>query len=184
MKEAFAAVAREREHLVWIEKMLPRDRMIQIYSHAALFCCPSIYEPFGIINLEAMACETPVVAAAVGGIPEVVVHGETGHLVPLAQEEAAPFEPKDPDTFSRDLARPINRIMANPDQLRKYGAAGRRRAESTFSWKAIADETVRLYRNLKKPHEIPAPSRYRRPPGGHRKRGAFVRPRKISRSKW
>ncbi len=150
MKEAFAAAARERRHLVWIEKMLPRDRMIQIYSHATLFCCPSIYEPFGIINLEAMACETPVVASAVGGIPEVVVHGETGHLVPVAGEESAPFEPKDPDTFARDLARPINRIMADPEQLRKFAAAGRRRAETTFSWKAIADETVRLYRSLTK----------------------------------
>jgi len=148
MKESFAAVASRRKHLVWIEAMLPRDQMIQIYSHAALFCCPSIYEPFGIINLEAMACETPVVASAVGGIPEVVVHGETGHLVPVAQEEESPFSPRDPETFAKDLARPINRIMANPGQRAAYGKAGRRRAESKFSWKSIAEETSQLYQSL------------------------------------
>ena len=151
MKEAFTRVAADREHLVWIEKMLPRDQTIQIYSHAALFCCPSIYEPFGIINLEAMACETPVVASAVGGIPEVVVHGETGHLVPVAQEEEAPFAPRDPETFSRDLARPINRIMAKPQMRAEYAAAGRRRAENKFSWKSIAAETAALYESLRKP---------------------------------
>ena len=150
MKEAFSIAARDRKHLVWVEKMLPREQMIEIYSHAALFCCPSIYEPFGIINLEAMACETPVVASAVGGIPEVVVHGETGHLVPLAQEEEAPFSPRDPDTFSKDLARPINRILANPEQCAKYAAAGRQRAVSTFSWKSISEETAALYASLKK----------------------------------
>ncbi|MGE9290197.1 MAG: glycogen synthase [Puniceicoccales bacterium] len=151
MKEAFGRAAAERKHLVWIEKMLPRDQMIQVYSHAALFCCPSIYEPFGIINLEAMACETPVVASSVGGIPEVVVHGETGHLVPVAQEDEAPFAPRDPDTFSRDLARPINRIMSKPELRIAYGAAGRLRAESTFSWKSIAEETAKLYATLRKP---------------------------------
>ena len=150
MKEAFSAVAKQRKHLVWIEKMLPRDQAIQLYSHASLFCCPSIYEPFGIINLEAMACETPVVASAVGGIPEVVVHGETGHLVPVAQEEESPFSPLDPETFAKDLARPINRIMADPETRAAYGRAGRRRAEAIFSWKSIAEETVQLYDSLRK----------------------------------
>lgn len=149
MKEAFSKVAARRKHLVWIEKMLPRDQTIQIYSGASLFCCPSIYEPFGIINLEAMACETPVVAAAVGGIPEVVVHGETGHLVPVAQQEESPFSPRDPETFAKDLARPINRIMADPAKRKAYASAGRQRAENTFSWKSIAEETVQLYESLR-----------------------------------
>lgn len=148
MKEAFSKAAEGRDHLVWIEQMLPRPEMIEVYSQASLFCCPSIYEPFGIINLEAMACGLPVVASAVGGIPEVVVHGETGHLVPLAQSDKAPFEPLDPDSFSRDLARPINRMMADPERCRKLGAAGRRRAEEIFSWRSIASETVILYKNI------------------------------------
>lgn len=151
MREAFDSVAREREDLVWIDRMLPRDQMIEIYSGAALFCCPSIYEPFGIINLEAMACATPVVASAVGGIPEVVVHGVTGHLVPVAREETPPYAPVHPDHFARDLARPINRLMADPGLREKYGAAGRRRAESTFSWKSIAGETADLYQSLLPP---------------------------------
>ncbi len=150
MREAFSRVAAHRKHLVWIDQMLPREQMIQLYSHAALFCCPSIYEPFGIINLEAMACETPVVAASVGGIPEVVVHGQTGHLIPLAQQEEAPFAPRDPETFSRDLARPINRIMADPQQRLAFATAGRQRAVNTFSWKSIAEETARLYESIRK----------------------------------
>lgn len=148
MKEAFGRTAAERDHLVWIDRMLPRPDMIRIYSHATLFCCPSIYEPFGIINLEAMACGVPVVASAVGGIPEVVVHGETGHLVPLAQSDEAPFEPVDPDSFARDLARPIGRLMADPERCRRLGAAGRKRAEQIFSWRSIAAETASLYRSL------------------------------------
>lgn len=148
MKTAFAHLVQKRDHLVWIDKMLPRNEMIQIYSHASLFCCPSIYEPFGIINLEAMACETPVVATAVGGIPEVVVHGETGHLVPLAQEDTPPYLPLHPDRFASDLARPINRLMANPDLRESYSKAGRQRAVDHFSWKAIARETAALYETL------------------------------------
>ncbi len=148
MKDAFAKAARGRDHLVWIDRMLPRPEMIEIYSGASLFCCPSIYEPFGIINLEAMACGVPVVASAVGGIPEVVVHGETGHLVPLAQSDQAPFEPLDPETFSKDLARPINRIMEDPERCLKMGEAGRRRAERIFSWRSIASETVTLYEKV------------------------------------
>ncbi len=152
MREAFGRATSEREHLVWIEEMLPREKMIPVYSHAGLFCCPSIYEPFGIINLEAMACGIPVVASAVGGIPEVVVHGETGHLVPLAQKDAPSFEPVDPQAFSGDLARPINRLMADPATRTKMGAAGRRRAEKVFSWKSIAAETIDLYQKLVPPN--------------------------------
>ncbi|MCU0858019.1 MAG: glycosyltransferase family 4 protein, partial [Pontiellaceae bacterium] len=114
----------------------------------ALFCCPSIYEPFGIINLEAMACETPVVASAVGGIKEVVVHGETGLLVPVEQLNAAPFEPVDPEKFSRDLADAINRLMADPPLRARMGIASRKRAVEIFSWTAIAEQTAELYRKL------------------------------------
>ena len=106
-----------------------RKRCIELYSHAAVFCCPSIYEPFGIINLEAMACETAVVASAVGGIKEVVVDGETGFLVPIEQMKESPFEPSDPEKFARDLAARINQLMADPALREKFGRAGRKRAE-------------------------------------------------------
>ena len=123
-------------------------QVIELYARAAVFCCPSIYEPFGIINLEAMACETAVVCSAVGGIKEVVVNGETGFLVPVEQMTESPFEPLDPAKFSRDLAGRINELMANPELQRKFGKAGRKRAEEMFSWSAIAQETKRLYETL------------------------------------
>src|SRR5437879_7599412 len=128
--------------------MVDKKTVIQLYSHAAVFCCPSIYEPFGIINLEAMACETAVVATAVGGIKEVVVDGETGFLVPLEQMKEAPFEPTNPEKFARDLAARIDQLMADPKLREKFGKAGRKRAEEKFSWKAIAQETKRLYKSL------------------------------------
>ena len=115
---------------------------------AAVFCCPSIYEPLGIINLEAMACQTPVVASAVGGITEVVVHGETGTLVPLEQRAESPFEPLDPDRFSRDLAAAINALLADASLRRTMGAKGRERAEALFSWRAVAARVLALYRSL------------------------------------
>jgi starch synthase len=121
---------------------------IQLYTHAAVFCCPSIYEPFGIINLEAMACETPVVASAVGGIKEVVVDGETGFLVPIEQMKESPFEATNPAQFSKDLAARINQLMRDPDLQRRMGIAGRARAEQIFSWKAIAHQTHDLYASL------------------------------------
>jgi glycosyltransferase involved in cell wall biosynthesis len=113
-----------------------------------VFCCPSIYEPFGIINLEAMACETAVVASAVGGIKEVVVDGETGFLVPLQQMSESPFEPLDPDRFSRDLSARINELMGAPALRAKMGKAGRARAEAKFSWHAVGKETLALYQTL------------------------------------
>ena len=149
MKDAVESATRERSDVIWIEEMVDRNAVIELYSHAAVFCCPSIYEPFGIINLEAMACETAVVASAVGGIKEVVVDGETGFLVPLEQMKESPFEPLDPDKFSRDLAAKINQLMADPKLREKFGKAGRKRAEEKFSWSAIAEKTKALYETLK-----------------------------------
>lgn len=125
--------------------MIDKQSLIELYSHAGVFCCPSIYEPFGIINLEAMACEVPVVASAVGGIPEVVVEDETGILVSVDQYEEAPFTPKNPDQFAQDLAERINQLMRDPALRKPMGQAGRRRVEKLFSWTAIAEQTKRLY---------------------------------------
>jgi alpha-maltose-1-phosphate synthase len=127
--------------------MVSRDEAIQFYSHADVFCCPSVYEPFGIINLEAMACETAVVAAAIGGIPEVVVPEETGLLIDLPLKPGT-FEPVDARKYARDLADGINRLARDPDLRARMGKAGRKRVEDHFSWDAIADRTLDLYRSL------------------------------------
>jgi len=148
MQSAVAAAQAGRTGIIWIQEMVDKATVFQLYSHAAIFCCPSIYEPFGIINLEAMACETPVVASAVGGIKEVVVDGETGFLVPLEQLNESPFEPVNPDQFARDLAGKINLLMSDPALRARFGQAGRRRAEQHFSWKAIAAQTRDLYQAL------------------------------------
>jgi len=148
VEAAVATVQASRDGVIWIREMVDRRTAIELYSHAAVFCCPSIYEPFGIINLEAMACETAVVASAVGGIREVVVDGETGYLVPLTQHTDAPFEPVHPEEFAGDLARSINMLLADTDLRHRMGAEGRRRAEALFSWEAIARQTLALYRSL------------------------------------
>jgi len=148
MKNAVKSAQQSRPGVIWIEEMVDKATVYELYSHAAVFCCPSIYEPFGIINLEAMACETPVVASAVGGIKEVVVHGETGWLVPLEQMGASPFEAVNPDQFSRDLADGINFLMANPSKREAFGKAGRKRAVEKFSWSAIAKQVQEMYREL------------------------------------
>jgi starch synthase len=150
MKDAVESATRERSDVIWIDEMVDRNAVIELYSHAAVFCCPSIYEPFGIINLEAMACETAVVASAVGGIKEVVVDGETGFLVSLEQMKESPFEPLDPEQFSRDLATKINELMRDRHLQKKFGQAGRKRAEERFSWSAIARTTKALYETLKR----------------------------------
>jgi alpha-maltose-1-phosphate synthase len=148
MKEAVEKVKATRDGVIWIDEMVDKPTVRELYSQAAVFCCPSIYEPFGIINLEAMACETAVVATAVGGIKEVVVDGETGFLVPLDQMEESPFEPRDPEKFARDLATRINQLMADPSLCEKFGRAGRKRAEEKFGWPAIALQTQALYERL------------------------------------
>lgn len=150
MKSAVAAAQESHGNIIWIEEMVDTTTKIELYSNASVFVCPSIYEPFGIINLEAMACETAVVASAVGGIKEVVVPGETGTLVPLNQLNESPFEPVDPDQFSRDLAAAINDLMADPGKCEAFGKAGRRRAEELFGWDAIAQKTIELYESLLK----------------------------------
>jgi starch synthase len=154
MKSAIEEAKAKRSDIIWIEEMVDKKVVIELYSHAAVFCCPSIYEPFGIINLEAMACETAVVATAVGGIKEVVVDGETGFLVPLEQMKEAPFEPTNPEKFARNLAARIDQLMADPKLREKFGKAGRKRAEEKFSWKAIAQETKTLYRSLLRPGSL------------------------------
>jgi len=150
--EALVAEARTaRSGLVWIPQMLSRAEIRQLYSHAAVFVCPSVYEPFGLTNLEAMACGAPVVASAVGGIPEVVVDGETGVLVPVELSPAEPMTPVDPDAFARDLATAINAVVADASRAQAMGAAGRRRAVEHFSWASVADRTLELYASLAEP---------------------------------
>ncbi len=134
VKEELAARVSSMDNVVWIDRMLPRDHVIQLYSHASVFVCPSVYEPFGIINLEAMACEIPVVASRVGGIPEVVVDGETGLLVP----------PRDPAA----LAEAINLILGCAELSARFGKAGRARVEKHFSWQAIAMQTKEVYASV------------------------------------
>jgi glycogen synthase len=147
MEQRVAAARRSRDGIIWVEEMVPREEVIQFYSHATVFCCPSVYEPFGIINLEAMACRTPVVASRVGGIPEVVVPEETGILVDPGLVPGT-FDPVDPAGFSRNLAEAINRVAGNPTLANRMGEAGRRRAEQKFSWRAIAKRTLDLYEHL------------------------------------
>jgi alpha-maltose-1-phosphate synthase len=138
---------RGHPRIIWIEKMVTKQEAIQLYSNARVFCCPSVYEPFGIINLEAMACRAPVLASATGGIKEVVIDGETGYLVPFDQDPVTSF-PLDPEKFAQDLAAGINRLLGDPGKCIRFGAAGRRRVEETFSWTAIAQQTIRLYEHL------------------------------------
>jgi len=148
MKDAVDQAKAKRSDIIWIEEMVDKPTIIGLYSHAAVFCCPSIYEPFGIINLEAMACETAVVASGVGGIKEVVVDGETGFLVPLEQMNESPFEPTNPEKFERDLAARINQLIKDRHLRERFGRAGRKRAEEKFSWSAIAQQTKELYQSL------------------------------------
>ena len=134
-------------NIVWIEQMVTKEEAIQLYSHCAVFWCPSVYEPFGIINLEAMACKAPVVASATGGILEVVVEGETGHLVPFAADPVTTF-PNDPEQFAKDLAAPVTALLQDPEKAKAMGLAGRKRVEDQFAWGAIAEQTVKLYERL------------------------------------
>lgn len=148
MESSVAEVKKSCENVVWVQEMLDKPSVIQMYSHASVFCCPSIYEPFGIINLEAMACRTAVVASAVGGMKEVIVDGETGILVPLQQQTAAPFEPVDPARFSKDLADAANRVLADAGLRDSMAEKGQARAKEVFSWRSIGQQTKALYESL------------------------------------
>jgi starch synthase len=143
-----AALRSRRAGVVWIEEMLPKREVIQILSHATVFACPSIYEPLGIVNLEAMACEAAVVATATGGIPEVVEDGVTGLLVPFDPVDEPSREPRDPGRFAADLAERVNALLRDPERARGMGQAGRRRAEERFGWPAVAERVAALYRTL------------------------------------
>src|SRR5205823_6597088 len=136
-----ADLRRDREGgVIWIQEMLPKREVIQVLTHATTFVCPSIYEPLGIVNLEAMACETSVVASDVGGIPEVVADGETGLLVP--------YDACDPEGFERGLADGVNAVIADPARAKAFGLAGRARAVREFAWSAVAGRTLEIYESL------------------------------------
>lgn len=147
-QRAIEQAAAHREGVIWIQERVEKAELIELYSHAAALCCPSLYEPFGLVIIEAMACEIPVIATAVGGIPEIVVDGETGVLVPVEQMSDAPYAPRDQDRFAQDLAEAINHLMANGVLRERMGQAGRRRIEELFTWSRIASETLMLYERV------------------------------------
>ena len=138
----------QRSGVIVVERMLPRDELIQVLSHATAFACPSIYEPLGIVNLEAMACGAAVVASATGGIPEVVQHGETGLLVQLEQVTDGTGTPLDPEKFVTEFAAALTEVVSDPARARAMGQAGRRRAEEHFSWESITETTLEVYRSV------------------------------------
>jgi alpha-maltose-1-phosphate synthase len=143
-----ARVQAERGTIVWLQGMLEKPEVIQLLSHATVFVCPSIYEPLGIVNLEAMACGTAVVATRTGGIPEVVVDDETGLLVPFDDFDPETREPRDPARFAAGIAERVNRLLADPALAERFGRAGRERAVEQFDWAAIAEQTLALYRRV------------------------------------
>jgi starch synthase len=137
-----------RDGVFWVQEMLPRHEVVQVLTHATVFVCPSIYEPMGIVNLEAMACETAVVATATGGIPEVVDDRHTGLLVPIEQLPDGSGTPVDPDRFVADLAAALTELLQDPDRAARMGVAGRQRAVEHFSWASIAERTLQVYRSV------------------------------------
>ncbi|WP_028637510.1 glycogen synthase [Nocardioides sp. URHA0032] len=143
-----ASLRSSRSGVVWIPEMLPRRDVVALLTDATAFACPSIYEPLGIVNLEAMACETAVVATATGGIPEVVVDGSTGVLVPISQATDGTGTPLDPDRYVADFAAALTSVVSDPARAAEMGRAGRERAISSFSWDAIAERTVEVYRSV------------------------------------
>jgi glycogen synthase len=149
IEERLRRAVAELPNVRWINEMVAVDVVTQLYSHAAVFACPSVYEPFGLINLEAMACETAVVATATGGIPEVVVDGETGWLVPIEQAQDGTGTPLQPGQYVADLAAALTDAVSDPARAASYGKAGRSRAQESFGWPAIAEQTMGVYRSLR-----------------------------------
>ena len=145
MRTAVERLSAARSGVIWISSMLPRPDVVQILSHATVFVCPSIYEPFGLVNTEAMACEAAVVASRTGGIPEIVVEGETGLLVDVGEAADAYGTPRDRAGFARALADAVNTLVRDPQLAAAYGRAGRRRVVEHFSWSAIAERTAQVY---------------------------------------
>jgi starch synthase len=146
--KAFSDLNATRSGVKWVQEMLPRASVRQVLTHSTVFACPSVYEPLGIVNLEAMACELPVVATATGGIPEVVQHGETGWLVPIEQVQDGTGTPVDPQRFVGDLAAALTEAVSDPARARAMGVAGRARAVQHFSWASIGDKTMAVYRSV------------------------------------
>jgi alpha-maltose-1-phosphate synthase len=144
-EELITQLKATRDGVILISEMLPREKIKVLYSHARVFACPSLYEPFGIINLEAMACETPVVGSAVGGIPEIIIEGETGNLIPLESISRTDFNPKYPETFQKNFAAKINLLLDDENLATKMGKAGRKRVLDIFSWESIAKTTFNYY---------------------------------------
>lgn len=137
-----------RDGVILISEMLPREKIKVLYSHARVFACPSLYEPFGIINLEAMSCETPVVGSAVGGIPEIIIENETGYLIPLESISRTDFNPKNPEAFQRNFAEKVNLLLADENLAKTMGKAGRQRVLEKFSWESIAKTTFNYYQEV------------------------------------
>ncbi|MCV0333824.1 glycosyltransferase, partial [Microbacterium sp.] len=148
VQEGVRLLQQERDGVIWIERMLPRDELSTVLTAATTFVCPSVYEPLGIVNLEAMACGAAVVGTATGGIPEVVADGVTGRLVPIEQVQDGTGTPVDPDRYVADLAAVLTEVAMDQDRARAYGEAGRERAREEFSWAAIAETTRALYAEL------------------------------------
>ena len=148
VKAGVAALQKKRSGVVWIDRLLSQHELSAVLSKASTFVCPSIYEPLGIVNLEAMACGAPVVGTATGGIPEVIVDGVTGRLVPIEQLADGTGTPVDPDRFVNDLAATLNEVLADPGLAARMGESGRQRAEREFSWGRIADQTQAIYQSL------------------------------------
>ncbi|WP_396158623.1 glycogen synthase [Flavobacterium sp.] len=144
-EEIIIELKSQREGIILISEMLPREKIKVLYSHARVFACPSLYEPFGIINLEAMACETPVIGSAVGGIPEIIIEGQTGFLIPLESVSRTDFNPKNPERFQKDFAQKVNLLLDNEELADKMGKAGRERVLDKFSWESIAKTTFNYY---------------------------------------
>ncbi len=148
VNELIEGLKAQRNGVIVIERMLPRAELIQVLSHATVFACPSIYEPLGIVNLEAMACGAAVVASATGGIPEVVAHGETGLLVPLEQVGDGTGTPLDPEKFVADFAAAMIEVVNDPARARAMGEKGRQRATDHFSWESIVEQTLDVYKSV------------------------------------